>query len=276
VSSGIIYLRARYYDPTTAQFLTRDPIEQLTQQPYQYANGDPLDQVDPLGLCGHWYDVACQVGSAATAVGGAIVDNAGTLSTVASGLATVAYAGCIVTDGVGCGVGALLSGASTALSGIAAEQACFGGAGGCASAATSFALSAVATVSGGLANAAAKGALANAENAYARDVLLYRQYAKVGFLSNGVQTRVCLAPGTDLACAISAGGALAGRILLRGHRRGAAGEDAADVVTTAAGFGYGRVVAKGMRVLRRPAGRAAYKLHSSLGDVFGAVFGFLE
>jgi len=179
---------ARYYDPTTAQFLTRDPIEQLTQQPYQYANGDPLDQTDPLGLCGHWYDVACQVGSAASAVGGVIVDNAGALSTVASGLATVAYAGCILTDGVGCGVGAVLSGASTALSGIAAEQACFGGAGGCASAATSFALSAVATVSGGLANAALKGSLANAENAYARDVLLYRQYAKVGFLSNGIQT----------------------------------------------------------------------------------------
>lgn len=48
--SGLIYLRARYYDPTTGQFLTRDPAEQLTGQPYQYADGDPLDLADPLGL----------------------------------------------------------------------------------------------------------------------------------------------------------------------------------------------------------------------------------
>ncbi len=51
--TGLIYLRARYYDPATAQFLTRDPIEALTQQPYQYAHGDPLDETDPSGLgCG--------------------------------------------------------------------------------------------------------------------------------------------------------------------------------------------------------------------------------
>jgi hypothetical protein len=46
-------LVARYYDPTTATFLTRDPIEDLTGQPYQYADGDPIDETDPTGLgCG--------------------------------------------------------------------------------------------------------------------------------------------------------------------------------------------------------------------------------
>src|SRR5206468_5758670 len=32
--SGHIYLRARYYDPSTQQFLSRDPIEAITGQPY--------------------------------------------------------------------------------------------------------------------------------------------------------------------------------------------------------------------------------------------------
>jgi len=49
--TGLIYLRARYYDPVTAQFLTRDPATTQTGQPYQYADDDPLDQGDPSGLC---------------------------------------------------------------------------------------------------------------------------------------------------------------------------------------------------------------------------------
>lgn len=67
---------ARYYDPQTAQFLTRDPIEPITQQPYQYANDDPLDQVDPLGLCGWTDPFDCnplgRVANAASKVGGAV------------------------------------------------------------------------------------------------------------------------------------------------------------------------------------------------------------
>ncbi|MHB8735881.1 MAG: DUF6531 domain-containing protein, partial [Terriglobales bacterium] len=34
--TGLQYLRARYYDPQTGQFLTRDPIEAQTRQPYSY------------------------------------------------------------------------------------------------------------------------------------------------------------------------------------------------------------------------------------------------
>jgi RHS repeat-associated protein len=53
---------ARYYDPSTAQFLTRDPLEEITGQPYAYANDDPLDEVDPNGLCGTlgWVDGDCE------------------------------------------------------------------------------------------------------------------------------------------------------------------------------------------------------------------------
>jgi RHS repeat-associated protein len=45
--SGLYYMRARYYDPTTTEFLTIDPWVAETMQPYSYANGDPIDQADP-------------------------------------------------------------------------------------------------------------------------------------------------------------------------------------------------------------------------------------
>jgi RHS repeat-associated protein len=48
--TGFIYLRARYYDPTTGQFLTRDPITPLTRSPYGYVYGNPLNNSDPSGL----------------------------------------------------------------------------------------------------------------------------------------------------------------------------------------------------------------------------------
>ena len=47
--SGFQYLRARYYDPTTGQFLTRDPMSAVTGTPYAYAANDPVNYVDPTG-----------------------------------------------------------------------------------------------------------------------------------------------------------------------------------------------------------------------------------
>ena len=48
--SGLIYLRNRYYDPTTAQFLTRDPLVALNRSAYGYVNNSPLNGTDPSGL----------------------------------------------------------------------------------------------------------------------------------------------------------------------------------------------------------------------------------
>lgn len=45
----IQYLQARWYDPKSAQFLTRDPQETLTRQPYLYASGNPAMFTDPTG-----------------------------------------------------------------------------------------------------------------------------------------------------------------------------------------------------------------------------------
>ncbi|WP_208029269.1 RHS repeat-associated core domain-containing protein [Rhabdothermincola sediminis] len=46
------HLRNRYYDPTTGQFLTRDPITPITREPYGYVYGNPLNNTDPTGLFG--------------------------------------------------------------------------------------------------------------------------------------------------------------------------------------------------------------------------------
>jgi RHS repeat-associated protein len=48
--TGLIYLRARSYDPATAQFLSVDPAGETTQAPYAYASDNPLNIGDPTGL----------------------------------------------------------------------------------------------------------------------------------------------------------------------------------------------------------------------------------
>jgi RHS repeat-associated protein len=48
-TTGLQYLRARYHDPTTSQFLSPDPLQDTTGQPYSYANNDPINNTDPTG-----------------------------------------------------------------------------------------------------------------------------------------------------------------------------------------------------------------------------------
>ena len=47
--SGLQYDRARYYDPTTGGFLTRDAFANQTRQPYSYAGDSPVNALDPSG-----------------------------------------------------------------------------------------------------------------------------------------------------------------------------------------------------------------------------------
>ncbi|MGH3522590.1 MAG: RHS repeat-associated core domain-containing protein, partial [Mycobacterium sp.] len=57
--TGLIYLQNRYYDPTTAQFLTIDPALATTRQPYIYVDDNPLNGIDPTGLCWSGFGWAC-------------------------------------------------------------------------------------------------------------------------------------------------------------------------------------------------------------------------
>ncbi|MFN8038890.1 MAG: DUF6531 domain-containing protein [Acidimicrobiales bacterium] len=44
--SGYYYLRNRVYDPTTGQFISRDPANALTRSAYGYTGGNPLNRTD--------------------------------------------------------------------------------------------------------------------------------------------------------------------------------------------------------------------------------------
>jgi RHS repeat-associated protein len=51
--TSLYYMRFRYYDSASARFLSRDPVLSLDPQqinPYQYAAGNPLLLIDPMGL----------------------------------------------------------------------------------------------------------------------------------------------------------------------------------------------------------------------------------
>jgi RHS repeat-associated protein len=73
--SGVYYLRARYYDPATAQFVAADPATGTTRTPYSYSLNNPLNGQDPTGLC--WPSWACgaenAVGSALRVAGRALI-----------------------------------------------------------------------------------------------------------------------------------------------------------------------------------------------------------
>jgi RHS repeat-associated protein len=68
--TGLLYLRARDYDPATGQFLTVDPALDSTHQPYAYAGNDPVFNTDPTGL-----DFLSDVGDNALAFGAGVLDD---------------------------------------------------------------------------------------------------------------------------------------------------------------------------------------------------------
>jgi len=127
--TGYTYLRNRYYDHTTAQFLTQDPAIATTMSPYAYVADNPLNEIDPMGLCGGWGWATgdCEVRAAASGAehhwrGIAQVAIAATAVTVA-----------VVSVGSLSGVSAVLAGAAIGAvsSGVSYDVGCVGTSGGC-------------------------------------------------------------------------------------------------------------------------------------------------
>jgi RHS repeat-associated protein len=89
--TGLIYLRNRVYDPKTAQFLSVDPLEAISGEPYAYTGDNPVNREDAFGLL--WTPVAGGAGGA-DAVCGATVEIPGVdIGTCgAAGIATGAAA----------------------------------------------------------------------------------------------------------------------------------------------------------------------------------------
>lgn len=116
--TGFVYLRARYYDPATGQFITRDPLVGLTGQPYAYANNSPLNFTDPSGEIA-WLAVLA-VAWSAFEVGSTAVDAVSTAKTFSDPCASAA-------DKLGSGglflAGVLLPGGGYSTAGRAAPQA---------------------------------------------------------------------------------------------------------------------------------------------------------
>ena len=101
--SGLYYLRARFYDPDTASFLSVDPALTVSGSAYGYASGNPLQLVDPLGLfsvsgVGNWiqdHQVEIISGIAGAAVGAACLAVTAGAGSVACGALGGAVAGAV-------------------------------------------------------------------------------------------------------------------------------------------------------------------------------------
>jgi RHS repeat-associated protein len=46
-ATGLVYARARYYDPVLGRFLSQDPVAAIN--PYAYVLNSPIDLTDPSG-----------------------------------------------------------------------------------------------------------------------------------------------------------------------------------------------------------------------------------
>lgn len=114
--SGLYFMRARYYDPGTGQFLSRDPLASLTRQPYSNVADDPLNATDPTGLdqnCSifaFWASDWCAREGASTTTGKVVIAG----GVVAAGIATGGLAFGWYGAAAGAGAGAEVDGTTIA------------------------------------------------------------------------------------------------------------------------------------------------------------------
>jgi RHS repeat-associated protein len=91
---GLYYLRARYYNPATGRFMSRDPEDGYAKDPaslhkYLYAGGDPVNMIDPTGR--DLFDTVLVTGGSQAGEAGYYVTLAG-IATCVGGVLTTAGA----------------------------------------------------------------------------------------------------------------------------------------------------------------------------------------
>lgn len=102
-------LGARYYDPNIGRFTQPDPSGQ-EKNPYLYAEGDPVNRIDPTGLFSFGDFLKDTIGGALVgAAGGCVTGAVGSIWTGPGALA-----GCGIGAATG-GAGGLVTGAGTYL-----------------------------------------------------------------------------------------------------------------------------------------------------------------
>ncbi|MFD3498976.1 RHS repeat-associated core domain-containing protein [Streptomyces sp. NPDC058678] len=97
--TGLVYLRARYYDPATAQFLTVDPAIESTLEAYTYVVGNPLNLIDPTGLCWSGFGAVCKAASATDHFihkHAAVISHVNAIATVVTAVAGTVGAACTI------------------------------------------------------------------------------------------------------------------------------------------------------------------------------------
>ncbi|MCS4510458.1 RHS repeat-associated core domain-containing protein [Xylophilus ampelinus] len=111
IDNNLVYLRARFYDPVTMRFISRD--SKSVDNRYAYCSGDPVNNVDPSGHD----DVAVGVGAGV----GAVAAVALTYAAITYGPAIVAFiTGATAVASAAVGGGAVAAGI---LGGVAATAA---------------------------------------------------------------------------------------------------------------------------------------------------------
>ncbi len=123
---GLVWLRARAYDPATRAFLSPDPLPGVpgapgTAYPYHYAGNDPLGAVDPLGLRPL---TEAQLAEYREAAGGNMFERAGDWAVdnweyIAAG-ALIVGGVLVMATGVGGPIGAAMIGGALLSGGISA------------------------------------------------------------------------------------------------------------------------------------------------------------
>jgi RHS repeat-associated protein len=77
--NGILYMRARYYNPAIRRFVNQDVLfgninPGISLNRYAYANGNPISLTDPFGLCAQSDDLGTRVRNLAGAWGDQVIN----------------------------------------------------------------------------------------------------------------------------------------------------------------------------------------------------------